>query len=140
MENNYYGGSLKKEKKKGRNRALEWKAAPTRKLKSPPLDDLRSRNVEVSILFFFDLWRTRCVVRTTTLRCVNVTECAQVFFKCSSMLPHGGKSKCHKNSSTEKRLLLSLPPFLLYEASVASREMNRLLLFAQSRHWTPRYA
>lgn len=101
---------MKKEKKKGRNRALEWKAAPTRKLKSPPLDDLRSRNVEVSILFFFDLWRTRCVVRATTLRCVNVTECAQVFFKCSSMLPHGGKSKCHKNSSTEKRLLLLLPP------------------------------
>lgn len=135
MENNYYGGSLKKKKKKereGRNRALEWKAAPTRKLKSPPLD------LSVRETWSLDppLRLAANTVCCSTLRCVNVTECAQVFFKCSSMLPHGGKSKCHKNSSTEERLLLPPPP----EASVVSREMNRLLLFAQSRHWTPRYA
>lgn len=40
-------------------------------------------------------------------RCVNVTECAQVFFKCSSMLSVR-QTKRYKNSSREQLLPLTI--------------------------------
>jgi len=44
--------------------------------------------------------------RSARERCVNVTECAQVFFKCSSMLP-ARKTRRYKNNSSAG--LLPLP-------------------------------